>query len=82
MNDPLVQKLLLPADGNLADRLVKHDDPDGLADELYLSVLSRFPDDAEKEFVRGYLKQQPDKPTAVSNLIWSLLASTEFCLNH
>ena len=82
MNDPLVQKLLLPADGNLADRLVKHDDPDGLADELYLSVLSRFPDDTEKEFVRGYLKQQPNKPTAVSNLIWSLLASTEFCLNH
>lgn len=82
MNDPLVLRLLQPADGNLADRLLKHEAPDGLADELYLSVLSRFPDAAEKEFVRSYLQMQPDKPTAVSNLIWSLLASTEFCLNH
>lgn len=82
MNDPLVLRLLLPVDGNLADRLAKQDSPDGLAEELYLSVLSRFPDEAEKELVRGYLQRQPDRPTAVSNLIWSLLASTEFCLNH
>jgi hypothetical protein len=82
MNDPLVLRLLLPVEGNLADRLAKQDTPDGLAEELYLSVLSRFPDEAEKELVRGYLQKQPDRPTAVSNLIWSLLASTEFCLNH
>jgi len=82
MNDPLVLRLLLPVDGNLADRLAKQDSPEGLAEELYLSVLSRCPDDAERELVRGYLQKQPDRPTAVSNLIWSLLASTEFCLNH
>ncbi|MFM7058678.1 MAG: DUF1549 domain-containing protein [Planctomycetota bacterium] len=82
MNDPLVLRLLQPAGGNLAERLTNIESPQSLAEELWLSVLSRFPDDAEKEFVRGYLRQQTDKPAAVSNLIWSLLASTEFCLNH
>lgn len=82
MNDPTVLRLLQPANGNLAERLAAADTPETLAEELWLSVLSRFPDDAEKELVRGYLQRQTDKPTAVSNLIWSLLASTEFCLNH
>jgi hypothetical protein len=82
MNDPLVAQLLQPANGNLADRLAKLEAPNELAEELYLSVLSRFPIESEQEFVRGHLQQQPDRPAAVSNLIWSLLASTEFCLNH
>jgi hypothetical protein len=82
MNDPLVAQLLQPANGNLADRLAKLEAPNELAEELYLSVLSRFPIESEQDFVRGHLQQQPDRPAAVSNLIWSLLASTEFCLNH
>jgi hypothetical protein len=82
MNDPLVQGLLQPGGGNLSERLAGISEPAAVAEELYLSVLSRFPDDGERAFVAEYLLQQSDRQQAVVNLIWSLLASTEFCLNH
>jgi hypothetical protein len=82
MNDPLVQGLLKPAGGNLLERLVGMTESAVVAEELYLSVLSRFPDEGEKAFIEDYLKQQSDRQQALANLIWSLLASTEFCLNH
>jgi hypothetical protein len=82
MNDPHVQGLLQPRDGNLSARLLELSDSAAFADELYLSVLSRFPDESERTFVREYLAERQDRQQATGNLIWSLLASTEFCLNH
>lgn len=82
MNDPVVQGLLQPGSGNLSERLAGVSDAAVVSEELYLHVLSRFPNDEERAFVAEYLMQQPDRQQAVVNLIWSLLASTEFCLNH
>src|SRR5262249_1434704 len=42
-NGPLLRSWLAPRAGNLADRLAKAKDAGAVAEELYLSVLSRYP---------------------------------------
>ncbi|WP_020473229.1 DUF1549 domain-containing protein [Zavarzinella formosa] len=82
LNDPLVLGWLAPQPGNVVDQLSKK--PEGeLADEVYLTVLSRKPTDAERQTVNAYVKKhEAKKAEAVSRLVWALLASTEFGINH
>lgn len=83
LNGDLVRGWLTPRAGNLADRLQKLADPAALADELYLSVLTRPPDEAERKEVIAYLSDRsPDRLAAIQELIWALLASAEFRFNH
>ena len=83
LNDATVLSWLKPSAGNLAERLVKHTDAAALAEELYVSVLSRPPTDDEKKDVADYVAKRADqREKAVGNLIWSLLASNEFGINH
>ncbi len=69
--------------GNLTEQLTGLDDSTTIADELYLSVLSRMPEDDERTLVKEHLEAgKADRPKAVAALVWSLLASAEFRLNH
>jgi hypothetical protein len=81
-NDEIVLKLLQPRAGNLIDRLANLAD-DAVADELYLAVLARSPDETERAETVAYLQKNTQrKTTALSHLAWALLTSAEFCLNH
>jgi len=83
MHDPTVLGWLKPAEGNLTRRLLELSDPAALAEELYLTVLSRPPSTEEQAAVRDYLAANDDRREArIVNLVWSLLASNEFCGNH
>lgn len=83
LHDASVLDLLTAKPGNLADRLGKAADGNSLADELYLAVLSRMPSEVERAEVGDYLAKHADRrPAAIEQLIWSLLASTEFLVNH
>ncbi len=74
---------LAPAPGNLCDRLLKLSDPRALADELYLSVVTRRPLPDEAAEVERYLAERPkDRSAAVQEIVWALLASSEFRFNH
>ena len=68
---------------NLTEQLTGLDDSTKIADELYLSVLSRMPEDDERTLVKEHLEAgKADRPKAVAAVVWSLLASAEFRLNH
>lgn len=83
LNDVTVLSWLEPSKGNLADRAVRATDDSQAVDEIYLSVLSRPPSDDERRDAIEYLSQRPDtRAIAVGNLIWALMASTEFAVNH
>jgi hypothetical protein len=83
MNDPLVLDCLTPRPDHLVSRLSQQTDPAALADELYRCVLIRPPTEEERQTVIEYLAPNSDRRLpAVTNLVWALLASTEFCLNH
>jgi hypothetical protein len=88
LNDETVQKLFEPQPGNLTDRLAKLADPNQLADELYLTVLIRRPADDERAEVAAFLAKpgnggaEMQRSRIVRQLVWALVASTEFSLNH
>ena len=82
-NAPAVNGWVQPAGGNLAGRVISQADPAAVADEVYVSVLSRSPTDEEKRELTDLLKaRSADKPQAVCEIIWGLLSSNEFRFNH
>ena len=82
-NDGQITGWLAPGGGNLTERLNKLTDPRALAEELYLSVLSRRPGEAEIAETTKYLAARGnDRSAAVQELAWALLASLEFRFNH
>ncbi|GAB4152350.1 MAG: hypothetical protein Tsb009_28190 [Planctomycetaceae bacterium] len=83
MNDKLMVEWLKPQAGNLVSRLMRINKPEQLADELYLSVLTRFPTSDERKRVVEHLTQNKNRRTeAIADYTWALLASSEFRLNH
>ena len=85
-NDPVMVSFLSQKAGNLTDRLAKLpvDNPQALADELYLSVLTRKPTAEDSADVQAYLADQTGdaRVAAIRDLIWALLTSSEFRFNH
>jgi hypothetical protein len=84
LNDSSIQDMFHPSDDNLVARLSRESDPDRLAEELYLSVLTRLPDPEERELVAEVLARYPEgeRTAPVQQLAWALLGSTEFSVNH
>jgi hypothetical protein len=71
------------ADGkNVAHRMNVETDTKKIAEDLYLSVLTRFPTAAETADVASHLADRKDKPVAIQELIWGLVTSVEFRFNH
>jgi hypothetical protein len=67
----------------LANRLATVEDAAKVADELYVSVMTRRPTAAEAASVTQYLSTRAaDKPAALQELVWALVASAEFRFNH
>jgi hypothetical protein len=82
-NDGQIRSWLAPGGGNLTERLGKLSDPRAVADELYVSVLSRKPTEAEVVEVTNYLAARPnERPAALGELSWGLISSLEFRFNH
>jgi hypothetical protein len=65
------------------DRLTKLTDVGAVADELYLSVLTRQSSAEERKEVADFLAgRRNDRGAALQELAWALLASAEFRFNH
>jgi hypothetical protein len=83
MNEKLVFDWLQPREGTLMQRLSKLDDSKAVAEELYLTVLTRHPETDETDIVTEYLEQHKDRrQPALTELAWALLTTAEFRLNH
>jgi len=83
MNDASVLDRLQPSDGNLIARLNAMYGPDEIAKEMYASILSREASADEVATIAQYMERHnDDRLSALADLTWALLASTEFCVNH
>jgi hypothetical protein len=83
LNDDKVLGLLKPQPGNLVERLMKTDDATALVDELFQSVFVRLPTEEERAAVTAYLEKNADRrDIALGQVVWSMLSSVEFCVNH
>jgi hypothetical protein len=82
-NGSTLTSWLNPSGDNLTARLQKLEDAGALADELYLSILTRQPTTEETASVQNYLQQRADdRPAAVRELAWALLTSVEYRFHH
>jgi hypothetical protein len=82
-NSDIVLSTVKPQHANLVERLVAITDPKALAEELYLSILTRLPNAEETAEVGAWLeKHASDRPRAVGHYAWALLSSEEFFSNH
>ena len=82
INGANVEKWLEPQEGALTNRLQKLDSSEVLAEELYISILSRPPAENEAAAVKNYLESVSDRATAIREMTWALLSSAEFRFNH
>jgi hypothetical protein len=81
-NGGLLAGWLNPGGGNLTERLSKIEDPAAVADELYLTVLTRRPTPDEAAKAAEYWKATTDRPAAAREMVWSLVTSAEFRFNR
>jgi hypothetical protein len=81
-NHPRVLQKIADEKG-LAARVLKEvaDDP-ARVDELFLATLSRLPSAPEREACLKYLKESPTPAKGVQGVLWGLLNTREFVLQH
>jgi hypothetical protein len=73
----------LNSDGkNIAHRMSAEADIKKAVEDLYLTILTRFPTEAEVADVTAHLANRKDKPVAIQELLWGLITSVEFRFNH
>ena len=82
-NGETVISWLQPGENNLTEQLLKQEDPAKLIEQAYLHTLSRRSTVEEQIEASEFLTaNNENKEEAVIELVWTLLASAEFRLNH
>jgi Protein of unknown function (DUF1549)/Protein of unknown function (DUF1553) len=51
-------------------------------EEVFLATLSRLPDDEETRSSLDHLRTRPDRASGYADLLWALINTREFVLNH
>jgi hypothetical protein len=80
-NSPVVERLLKPENGNTAAQLLALDSPAASVKKAFDLVLGREPNSAEVEELKT-LGVSGSSEAGVKNILWALLSSAEFQLNH
>ena len=67
-----------------ADKLATSEKkPEEIIEEIYLSTYSRFPTDEERKIAVGaFSREGATRKTATEDVIWALINTAEFVLNH
>ena len=77
----LLAKIKAPT-GRLAQLLKSGKNDDEILDELFLATVTRHPLPADRELFREYRMRAADRNTAFGDVLWALLNTREFILNH
>ena len=77
-NGDLFDKLI--AESPLLRDLGNFENPEDLIEKTFQSILSRPPDAEEKERSLSFVKAKDH--SSISQLIWALITSAEFRINH
>lgn len=83
LNSPEIMEKIQHRDGT-ARRLANSElTSSELIDELYLTTLSRFPNDEEQSLMlEAFAGQETSRREAVEDVLWALLNTKEFIFNH
>ena len=83
MNSEKLSKRLANEDGRAASLAESNLTPNAIVEEIYLSLYARLPSDEEKTIALAtFSTEGASRQTAAEDLIWALLNTPEFVLNH
>ena len=82
MTDPTMMAKFLDKGGRVAKLAQTKMADDELIDDLFLAALTRKPKEAEKEAAMSHLKSAKTRTDAITDLLWALVNTREFILNH
>ena len=80
MSDPAVLKKI--ESGRLKKLLESKKSDREVVDELFLGTLSRLPALSETDAALGHVRDSSDRRTAFVEILWALINTREFILNH
>ena len=85
-NDPAITQMVRHKAANTVDRLLKlpADNIPAIAEELFLSTLTRLPTAEDQADVQAFLAGAPAeaRPALLYELVWGTVSSAEFRFNH
>jgi hypothetical protein len=82
MTDPvLLQKMRAP-NGRVQSLMKKKLADESMIEEMFLATLSRFPTEKEKMEALKFLTENTNKGEALADVMWALINTREFILNH
>ena len=85
MNDEEVLKLLDTDQGSVVPRLAAEPSNEKAAEDLFLQIFSRVPDVGERKETLDFLAnaaEGDERRQTIKDLVWAMLTSTEFAVNH
>ena len=81
-NHPRVWQKITDGKGRVARIMKEIKDDGGRLEELFLCTLSRLPHAAEKQACLKYLQKAESAEKGMQGVMWSLLNTREFLLQH
>ncbi|MBI3861828.1 MAG: DUF1553 domain-containing protein [Planctomycetia bacterium] len=82
INGPTVSEAIIHPQGLIARLLAANTDEKTLIEDLYLSVLNRYPTDPERTTAAGYFLGVASRAEAAQDLMWALMNSPAFLFNR
>jgi hypothetical protein len=70
------------ATGRLAGLLAGNRSDAEIVEELFLATLSRFPSEKEKGAALAHVREKKNRRAALVDVVWALINTREFVLNH
>lgn len=81
-NHPRLWAKVADANGRVSGIIKKTTDENARIDELFLATVSRTPSDAERQACVKYLKEADSTEKGLQGVMWTLLNTREFLLQH
>lgn len=81
-NHPTIQAKIASPDGRVAKIAKEQVDPKKAIEEIYLWTLSRLPTESDLQACLGHLKASASYQRGLEDVMWSILNTREFQLNH
>jgi hypothetical protein len=81
-NHPSVRDKISSPQGRVAQLVKEHADEARRVEEVFLWTVSRLPNRNELQTCLAYLKDSPSPQKGLEDVMWSLLNTREFILNH
>jgi hypothetical protein len=80
MTEPALLKKL--SSGRLSKLIAAKTSDAQIVDELFLATLSRLPDEGEKASALGRVTRAAGREAGLADVLWALVNTREFILNH